>query len=118
MIKIGLSEKRKKILHEELERIVPKIIASGVEKIILFGSLVNKEIHKSSDIDILIIKETNKSFLERLEECYTIFKPRCKIDFFVYTPQEFEKMMQDSLFIQKVVEKGVIIYEKKSYRRI
>ncbi len=99
MIKIGLKEKRLKILEKELKRIVPQLIFSGVEKIILFGSLVNKKIDKLSNIDILIVKKTDKPFLERLTEYYTTLNPRCKIDIFVYTPEEFEVMKKENVFV-------------------
>jgi len=51
-LKIGLAQRRKEKLKNELNRIVPEIIKFGVEKIILFGSLNSHSIHKSSDIDI------------------------------------------------------------------
>ncbi|MEM3507047.1 MAG: nucleotidyltransferase domain-containing protein [Candidatus Bathyarchaeia archaeon] len=39
-----------------------------LEKIILFGSYVTGEVDELSDIDLVIIKDTNKKFIERLIE--------------------------------------------------
>jgi predicted nucleotidyltransferase len=68
--KIGLAQKRKQLIEEELKRVIPKIVELDVEKIIVFGSLVTDKVHRSSDLDILIIKKTRKKFLDRLEEVY------------------------------------------------
>jgi DNA polymerase sigma len=110
--KTGLAEKRKKVLRNELERILPRLIAAGVEKIILFGSLAKNTVGKSSDIDLIVIKKTDKKFLDRLEELYTHIKPETGIDMLVYTSEEFEQMMSDSQFIKSAVKKGRVLYER------
>jgi predicted nucleotidyltransferase len=110
--KIGFAEKRKEKLENELKRIIPEIIKTGIEKIILFGSLNSGEIHKTSDIDIIIIKKTEKKFLERIEEYYNYLNPKVAIDIFVYTPEEFEEMKKWNSFILFVLKKGRVIYEK------
>ena len=88
-IKTGLAEIRKRKLINELNRLIPKIIKLDVEKIILFGSLVTKEIHKTSDIDLIIVKRIDKKFLDRLDEFYSKLNPKVAIDIFVYTLEEF-----------------------------
>ena len=75
-IRLGLAEKRKEVLQKELERILPLIINLGVKKIILFGSLSSGKVHRSSDIDLLIIRESNQRFLDRLDELYRTIKPQ------------------------------------------
>lgn len=49
--KTGLAEKRKELLQKELNRIVPEIIKTGIEKLIIFGSLAIDSVSKSSDDD-------------------------------------------------------------------
>ena len=60
------AEQRSEILRNELKRIV-SIIKKGYnpEKIILFGSLANGKIHQWSDIDMLIVKDTDKRPVDR-----------------------------------------------------
>jgi len=110
-IKLGLSEKRKKGLEKELDRVLPILINLGVKKIILFGSLSVGRVHRSSDIDLLIIKESNQRFLDRLDEIYQAVRPRYGIDFFVYTPEEFEEMTLTNLFLRRAVKEGRLLYE-------
>ncbi len=113
-IKLGLSEKRKKGLEKELDRVLPILINLGVKKIILFGSLSVGRVHRSSDIDLLIIKESNQRFLDRLDEIYQAVRPRYGIDFFVYTTEEFEEMRLTNLFLRRAVKEGRLLYEVES----
>jgi predicted nucleotidyltransferase len=110
--KIGLSQKRKQKLEAELQRIILDIIKLGVEKIILFGSLSSGDVHKSSDIDLIIVKKTEKKFLERLEEFYNYLNPQVAVDILVYTPEEFEEMKKNNPFILTALKQGRIIYER------
>jgi len=109
----GLSEKRKEKLEKELKMIIPELIKLGVEKIILFGSLSSGEVHKSSDIDLIVIWETEKRFLERLEEVYGRLKTGVAVDILVYTPEEFEEMKEESSLIKSALKNGRVIYEKE-----
>jgi len=110
--KIGLAQKRKQLIEEELKRVIPKIVELDVEKIIVFGSLVTNKVHRSSDLDILIVKKTRKKFLDRLEEVYQHLKPSLAMDLFVYTPEEFENMKLTNQFIKSALKNGEVVYEK------
>lgn len=106
-------QKRKDKLFKELDRIVSKIKELDVEKIILFGSTALGKIHRLSDIDLIIVKKTDKRFLERLDEVYSHLQPRCSVDILVYTPDEFLHMKENNNFLKDAVSEGKIIYEKK-----
>ena len=110
--KTGLAERRRKVLEKELERLLPKIVELDVEKVILIGSMLGK-VHKSSDIDIIVIKKTDKKFPDRLDEFYDHLKPRVAVDILVYTPEEFEKMKRSNQFIRHALKNGRILYEKQ-----
>lgn len=107
---ISIEERREK-LNNELKRMLPLIIESGVQKVILIGSLVSGKTHTLSDIDLIIIKKTNKRFLDRLDEYYRVLMPKIAMDILVYDPAEFKKMSKNNLFIKYVLEKGKILYE-------
>lgn len=109
-------EARRHILNEELKRIVELIIREySPKKIILFGSLATNHIHEWSDIDLVIIKDTNKRFIDRLHDVHLLAKPRVGVNFIVYTPSEVEKMLEENRYflVKEILEKGEIIYEKK-----
>lgn len=110
--KTGLSEKRREALLIELEKMIDKIIELGVEKVILFGSLANNSVGKSSDIDLIVVKNTSEKFLDRLETFYRHLKPRVGVDILVYTPEEFERMKDENQFIRTALKSGRVLYEK------
>lgn len=56
------------MLSEALERIVHTLVTEyQPEKIILFGSMATGDVGEWSDIDLAIIKDTPKRFIERLK---------------------------------------------------
>jgi predicted nucleotidyltransferase len=112
----GLAEKRKVVLEKELQRILPLLIDLGVQKVILFGSLSAGKVHQSSDIDLLIVRKSNQRFLDRWDELYHAVKPNYGIDFFVYTPEEFEEMSVTSPFLKRAVKEGRLLYEVRANR--
>ena len=106
---------RKEYLERELETIKGRIITHySPEKIFLFGSLVHGRLHEGSDLDLVIVKETDKGFIERCVEVTKITQPRVGVNFFVYTPKEFECMQKEWNFfiIEEVIGKGRLIYDQ------
>lgn len=98
-------------LHEELNRIKSILIKMGAHKIILFGSAAREELGLMSDIDLIIVINSNKDFLERLSYFYQKIQP-VDADLLIYTPREFNRMMEENLFIQHVLKQGKIIFER------
>jgi predicted nucleotidyltransferase len=112
----GLAEKRKEVLEKELKRIIPLLINLGAEKIILFGSLSGGKVHRSSDIDLVVVRESDQRFLDRLDELYQAVKPNYGIDLLVYTPEEFEEMSVTNPFLKRAVKEGRLLYEVRAGR--
>src|SRR2546422_10887086 len=65
------------------------------EKLILFGSAAQGEIHEWSDLDLVVIKRTDKPLLERIEEELRLVRPKVGLDVLVYTPEEMEGLVAD-----------------------
>ncbi|MBC7218327.1 MAG: nucleotidyltransferase domain-containing protein [Candidatus Caldatribacterium sp.] len=107
-------EERRTLLEEELSRIVTLLIEKyQPEKIVLFGSLARGHVHEWSDIDLLIIKETEKRPIERILEVVRLVRPRVGIDLFVYSPSEIETMLEEKIsFVHDIMKTGKILYEK------
>jgi predicted nucleotidyltransferase len=82
------------------------------EKIILFGSHARSESDQWSDIDLIVIYETDKAFLDRLKELYLAWKIPKAVDILAYTPEEFNRMTLESPFVQDAVAEGQVLYEK------
>src|SRR2546429_9164758 len=65
------------------------------EKLILFGSAAQGEIHEWSDLDLVVVKRTDKSMLERIEEVLRLVRPKVGLDVLVYTPEEMEDLIAE-----------------------
>lgn len=103
---------RRTMLECELARIVSVLIAEYEPlKIVLFGSLVTGDIHEHSDIDLVVIKDSQKGFYERLKEVGLLVLSRRGADILVYTPEEFEIVKGRHFFQEEVVRKGKVLYE-------
>lgn len=112
---LELVRQRKELLTRELQKIVSFLIENyQPEKIILFGSLASGEVKEESDIDLLLIKNSDKRPLERAMEVMALLGyPRIALDIFVYTPEEIEYLRKEgSHFIEDILERGKVLYEK------
>ncbi|MFC1566374.1 nucleotidyltransferase domain-containing protein [bacterium] len=104
---------RKKILNKTLNSVIEDIKKYSPEKIIIFGSIVSGKITETSDIDILIVKNTRKRYFERIKDVINLCNYDIGIDFFVYTPKELEEEIKNNIFVrEEIIKKGKIVYDK------
>ncbi|MBI1929194.1 nucleotidyltransferase domain-containing protein [Candidatus Poribacteria bacterium] len=108
------------MLDEQLPQIVSAIIREyNPEKIILFGSLATGTTGEWSDIDLLVIKETDQKFFDRLNEIARKCDNQVGMDCLVYTPREYEQeSAENPFFREEIVKKGRVIYEKQEISRL
>lgn len=109
-----LYEARRESLERELARWLPLLIAhERPDKIILFGSYATGQVDEWSDLDMVIVKETQARFLDRTRQVLALLKPKVGLDVLVYTPEEFEQLCRERAFVrQEIVGKGKVIYER------
>lgn len=99
----GKGKSREAIISDLVELLKGKVLAC-----FLFGSFATKTTHVDSDLDLIIVKESDKSFLERSSDFLFLMNYPIHIDYFVYTPKEFnllfgaEDSEQKSLFHKRV----------------
>ena len=107
---------RRDELKAELDRIVKILIEEyKADKIILFGSMAlddEKDLPEWADIDLIVIKDTNKPFFDRLEEVVEIVKPDIAADIIVYTPKEMQEFEKTVFYNEEIAAKGKVIYEE------
>jgi predicted nucleotidyltransferase len=99
--------------HERVAHVIASLEEYDPQQVILFGSWARGDEDEYSDLDLVIIKETQERFLDRLKRVYELVKPAFAMDVLVYTPQEFADMRErDNPFIEMVLKEGVVIYER------
>jgi HEPN domain-containing protein/predicted nucleotidyltransferase len=97
-----------------IRRIVESLRAYDPERVIVFGSVARGQADAFSDLDIVVIKETDERFVRRLLTAGDYLPLDCgSIDILVYTPGAFVRMQQaGNPFIAEVVADGVTVYER------
>ena len=101
---------------EELDAsgVVKNILKTNVSalSIILYGSVAIGRDDKNSDIDMLIIADTDKKGKKRIAECAHGTKQEINIS--VYTPHEWkEKAKKDKIFYESVIIDSIALYGEK-----
>ncbi|MFH1453184.1 MAG: nucleotidyltransferase domain-containing protein [Armatimonadota bacterium] len=101
----------RKILQEIIKEIKEKY---DPIKIILYGSYAYGEPTEDSDIDLLIIKDTNKRPIDRWVEIKKILRNvsrKTAVSPLVYNPGEIEeRMAMKDFFMEEIFEKGKVLY--------
>jgi predicted nucleotidyltransferase len=111
----SINQERYAELSRALDTILQKLIDEyRSEKIILFGSLATGNVHEWSDIDLAIIKETSKAFVDRSIEAALLCSVPVGVDYLVYTPHEFSQLVADKnpFVIEELVNNGKVLYER------
>ena len=102
-------------VQQKIEQIVQRIIDQyRPEKIILFGSHAYGTPNAGSDLDMLIVKETDERPIDRRVTVRQIaYTPRRGLPFspLVITPQELAQRLEiGDPFYQEIVTRGKVLY--------
>ncbi len=106
-----------KDIDNKIEEIKNRIVKNlNPDKIILFGSYAYGSPDEASDIDLFIVKDTDKRRLDRFLEVRIMLRDikEVSIQPLIFTNKELEdrlKLKDD--FILEILNKGKNIYERK-----
>ncbi|MCD6374083.1 MAG: nucleotidyltransferase domain-containing protein [Caldisericaceae bacterium] len=108
--------------QKTLSEIINRFKQQGIKKIILFGSMAKGNVTEDSDIDLVIITDSDKiieSFEDRLKEKLKFrnlildLSKTTPIDLLLFTKAEFKFLSeQQPSFINELKIYGRVIYEK------
>ncbi|MGC8839138.1 MAG: nucleotidyltransferase domain-containing protein [Anaerolineae bacterium] len=99
----------------DLARAVEDIVAAlarrpEVQRAIPFGSYAQGRADLLTDLDILIVMESDQDFVTRTAEMYQYLAVPVDLDLLVYTPEELERNKGRG-FLRQALGKGTVIYE-------
>jgi predicted nucleotidyltransferase len=84
-----------------------------VRRAIVFGSFARGEASRRSDVDLLLVQETDRRFLERydglLREITQAVSGR-DVDLLIYTPQELTQLAHRPI-VAAALREGITLYE-------
>jgi uncharacterized protein len=97
------------------ECLTPVFRRYGIQKAIVFGSVARGEPSPRSDVDLILVQQTEKRFFDRydgLDRDLAKAFPYAVIEMLIYTPEEMERM-QERRFIVRALREGQVIYESE-----
>jgi predicted nucleotidyltransferase len=96
-------------LATETERLAAEAVRLGAERVVLIGSLARGEAGLTSDLDLVIVWETDLGFVERSAEVYRRLRPTVAADLLVYTPAEMAHL-EHQPFLRHALAEGRVLY--------
>ncbi len=103
-------------VSKTLPRAVKKIAnALKPEKIILFGSYAYSNPTPDSNVNLLVVMETNATQKDRYLAVSRLLRPRqFPIDVIARTPKEIERALSNkgNFFLREIIVKGKVLYER------
>lgn len=102
-------------VSDELPRVVERIVARlDPEMVVLFGSYAYGIPTVDSDVDLLVIMDTEVPRKERSWLVSRLLIPRpFPVDILVKTPEEIETALAGrDFFIQEIMARGKVLYER------
>jgi len=111
LLPIGCSRSVAESLPDAIDRIVEN---AGPERIVLFGSYAYGNPTADSDVDLLVIMQTDATSAERSWAISKLLLPRpFPVDILVRTPDEVrQSLLKGDPFLTKVLEDGLVLYER------
>lgn len=106
------SADRKELLQRELDRMLGVIVDKyHPAAVYLYGSAASGTVSEWSDLDLVIIKETDEPFFDRIAAVLKIARPNVGADICVYTPSEWNDLVRSRRFArEEIQERGKCLY--------
>jgi predicted nucleotidyltransferase len=101
------------VSSEEIERIARSLGKTArAKKVVLFGSHALGKAGDDSDVDFLVIAESNLPRHKRSRNLYASFHPYpFPMDILVYTPEEVDQQLKDpNSFVTQALAQGKELY--------
>ncbi len=103
------------VTEERLRTAVDRIVAAlDPEQIVLFGSYAYGEPSPDSDVDLLVVMETDDRTPDRIRRVSRLLSPRpFPVDVVVRTPREISQGLDRvDPFTHEIMAKGRVLYER------
>jgi len=107
---IGFAENRRNILQAELMRLLDELPPLGVKQIFVIGDFTSSQVGIETALELLIIQETDEPFHRRPDFFVDHLRPRIETRFYIYTPDEFDKLQDIDPFLVRYMYQSEAVY--------
>ena len=98
-------------LEAEVQRIVEQMKSLGATRVILFGSLARGQVSLFSDIDMLVLFDSDESPRELTRWVYRNLDAREAVDILAYGQKHFESA-RERPFLRHILSEGKVLHER------
>jgi uncharacterized protein len=97
----------------DIQKIVQQIVAHfHPQKVILFGSYAHGTPTEDSDVDLLVVMETEEPPLHAAARIAAAIDHPCALDILVRRPSDLEaSLARKGVFATEILTTGVVLYE-------
>jgi predicted nucleotidyltransferase len=101
--------------QQKLAEIIEQSKEYHPQRVVLFRSFARGDYHAMSGADLVVVKETKRSFLACIGDVLTLCDYDVPLEPLVCTPQEPEQMRKEgNSFLEAVLREEVVAYEQPS----
>jgi len=110
-VPLGLKVSVGESLRPAIQKIVREL---DPQKVVLFGSYAYGNPNSHSDVDLLVIMESDQPHKERSWAVSRLLLPRpFPVDILVKTPEEVDEALESGdFFLEEILSRGVVLYER------
>ena len=110
-MRVGFVQYRMKLLQEELDKIVAMLPQLGVRRAILLNPLYPGTVEPDTPLKLVMIMEDDRPFVRRPDFFYSHLSPSVAVDFYPYTPEEFDELGETDSSLSKALQMGEVVYD-------
>lgn len=101
-------------ITREIAHVLNGILRYEPIKVILYGSLARGDYHMGSDMDLIVIKNTESKFTDRISEVLEFVNSSISVEPLVYTEEEVKRLTEDENgFLANALSEGTVLYEQQ-----
>ncbi len=105
-------ERHVRALQRDLESVVDQLKRMPeVHKVILFGSYAAGRRDLLTDLDLMVVMDSELDFVSRNVELARRIRANVALDLIAFTPEEMERM-RNRPFLRHALRTGKVLYEK------
>jgi predicted nucleotidyltransferase len=85
----------------------------------IYGSTARGEADEHSDVDLILVRETDRPFFDRIRDVMDLVFALGSVDLLIYTPDELAQMLREPgrFFLKDVVREAVIVEGQQGRRQ-
>ncbi len=113
-----MAEVKTPVTLKDIQKIVQQIVERfHPQEVILFGSYAHDTPTEDSDVDLLVVMETNEQTLHAAARISAAIDHPFALDILVFRPSEWAASLErKGVFATEVMTKGVVLYEARDSR--